>query len=99
MGVSLKKLGCRLKNRFVQKFVRPVRKIKFVFYFTTHHFILSSKIKLGYLVIASRILASGVVSFRLRSVAQMVARHVWDVEAPGSSPGTPTQIFAGMVQW
>ena len=26
----------------------------------------------------------------LRSVAQMVERHVWDVEVPGSSPGTPT---------
>ena len=25
-----------------------------------------------------------------RSVAQLVARHVWDVEVPGSSPGTPT---------
>lgn len=26
----------------------------------------------------------------IRSVAQLVARHVWDVEVPGSSPGTPT---------
>lgn len=26
----------------------------------------------------------------IRSVAQLVARLVWDEEAPGSSPGTPT---------
>jgi hypothetical protein len=26
----------------------------------------------------------------LRSVAQMAERLVWDEEAPGSSPGTPT---------
>ena len=25
-----------------------------------------------------------------RGVAQLEARHVWDVEVPGSSPGTPT---------
>jgi hypothetical protein len=28
-----------------------------------------------------------------RSVAQLVARHVWDVEVPGSIPGTPTGII------
>lgn len=33
-----------------------------------------------------------------RSVAQLVERCVWDAEAPGSSPGTPTH-YAGMVQW
>ena len=31
-----------------------------------------------------------------RSVAQLVARLVWDEEAPGSSPGTPTR--AGVAQ-
>ena len=34
-----------------------------------------------------------------RSVAQLVARRVWDAEVPGSSPGTPTQRgFFGMLQ-
>ncbi len=27
----------------------------------------------------------------LRGVAQLVARFVWDEEAPGSNPGTPTR--------
>ncbi len=31
-----------------------------------------------------------VVHFEERGVAQSVARMVWDHEAPGSSPGTPT---------
>ena len=29
----------------------------------------------------------------IRSVAQLVARLVWDEEVPGSSPGTPTKLM------
>ena len=34
-----------------------------------------------------------------RGVAQLEARHVWDVEVPGSSPGTPTSrlVLLGIV--
>ena len=35
---------------------------------------------------------------KLRSVAQLVARHVWDVEVPGSSPGTPTGYNMKLLQ-
>lgn len=31
-----------------------------------------------------------------RGVAQLVARHIWDVDAVGSNPATPTRINDGM---
>ncbi len=39
-------------------------------------------------------------TFVFRSVAQLVARLVWDEEVAGSIPVTPTRKHcAGMVQW
>ena len=32
------------------------------------------------------------IFFTLRGVAQLVARDVWDVDAAGSNPVTPTKI-------
>ena len=34
-----------------------------------------------------------------RGVAQMGARVVWDHEVAGSSPVTPTNLYAGVAQW
>ena len=34
------------------------------------------------------------IFFTLRGVAQLVARDVWDVDAAGSNPVTPTKICA-----
>ena len=35
------------------------------------------------------------IFFTLRGVAQLVARDVWDVDAAGSNPVTPTKIGFG----
>ena len=58
--------------------------LHFKFYIFSNYLLTNEKIQ----YILSRLTKK----YILRGVAQLVARHIWDVDAAGSTPVTPTKI-------